>query len=41
MKKTDIIKQIVDEFAPIEYPELYSREQMEDAVRKALEHNEN
>jgi hypothetical protein len=41
MDKNDIIKQIVDDFAPIEYPELYSREQMEDAVRKALEYNKN
>jgi hypothetical protein len=34
------INEIVGSFCPVEYPEFYSREQMEEAVRKALKYQE-
>lgn len=37
MKTKDIIKKVMDDMTPTEYPELYSRDDVEEAIRKALE----
>ncbi len=37
MDTKDIIKKIMDELTPTEYPELYSRSDVEDAIRKAMD----
>ena len=37
MKTEDIIKKIMGDLTPTEYPDLYSRGDVEDAIRKALE----
>jgi hypothetical protein len=37
METKDIIKKIMDDLTPTEYPDLYSRGDVEDAIRKALD----
>lgn len=37
MKTEDIIKKIMDDLTPTEYPDLYSRGDVEGAIRKALD----
>lgn len=37
MDTKDIIKKIMDDSTPTEYPELYSRGDVEDAIRRALD----
>jgi len=37
MKTEDIIRKVMDDITPTEYPNLYSACDVEDAIRKALE----
>ena len=37
MDTKDIIKKIMDDLTPTEYPDLYSRGDVEEAIRKALD----
>lgn len=37
MDTKDIIKKIMDDMTPTEYPDLYSRGDVEDAIKKALD----
>lgn len=37
MKTQDIIKKVMDEITPTEYPDLYSRGDVEEAIKMALD----